>query len=62
MITLAQVLAGLVIIGLVGSGLEKVGQNLKYPRVEATGKVLEAIAADAPKIIANIWTAFKGKP
>lgn len=61
MITLAQVLAGLVVVGLVGSALEKAGQSLNLPRLESVGKIMEGIASDAPKIITNIFSAVKGK-
>lgn len=60
MITIAQVLAGLVAVGIAGSALEKAGIYFKLPRLEATGKTLEAIAADGPKIVANLISVFKG--
>ncbi len=60
MITIAQVLAGLVVIGAIGSALEKAGDAFSLPRLTAVGKVLEGIASDGPKVIANTWAAFKG--
>ena len=60
MITIAQVLAGFVVAGIVGSALEKIGIQFKLPRVEAAGKTLESIAMDGPKFVANIVSSFKG--
>ena len=60
MITIAQVLAGLVVIGILGSAIEKVGMQFELPRVIAVGKVMEGIASDGPKIVANLLSIFKG--
>lgn len=60
MITITQVLAGLVVVGLIGSVLEKAGQQFALPRLEAVGKTMEAAAADGPKIIANLVGIVKG--
>lgn len=61
MITLAQILAGLVVVGLLGSTLEKVGLQFNLPRLESAGKLLEGFASDAPKIVSNAWGIVKGK-
>lgn len=47
-------------IGLIGSGLEKLGTALAWPRLEAFGKVLEAIASDVPKALSNGKTLLVG--
>lgn len=60
MITITQLLAGFVVAGIVGSALEKIGLQFKLPRVEAAGKAIESIAADAPKFISNILGVVKG--
>lgn len=60
MITVAQVLAGLVAIGIIGSALEKAGESFDLPRLIAVGKIMEGIASDGPKVISNIAAAFKG--
>ena len=62
MITIAQVLAVLVGVGIVGSALEKAGYAFNLPRLTAAGKVMEGIASDGPKVVANIIAAFKGSP
>lgn len=50
------------VIGLIGSGIEKLGLQLSWPRLVAVGKALEAIAADLPKLITNLKTVAVGKP
>ena len=62
MITITQVLAGLVAIGVLGSSIEKVGIALQNNRIIAIGKLLEGIAQDCPKIIKNVYNAVTGKP
>lgn len=51
-----------IIVGLVGSAIEKIGLAGNWPRVVAVGKALEAIATDLPKFAANAKAAFTGKP
>ena len=60
-LTLAQILIVLVVIGIVGSAVEKAGLALEMPRVIAVGKVLESLAADLPKTISNVYGTFKGE-
>ncbi len=59
-LTLAQILLILVVVGIVGSAIEKAGMVLEMPRLIAVGKVLESLAADLPKTISNIYTTFAG--
>lgn len=58
--TLAQILIVLVVVGIVGSAVEKVGMALNMPRVIAVGKVIESIASDLPKTISNAYGMVKG--
>lgn len=51
-----------IIIGLIGSGIEKLGLAYKWPRVVAVGKALEAIAADLPKLLSNLKAIMSGGP
>jgi hypothetical protein len=49
-----------VVVGLVGSAIEKVGVAFGFPRAVALGKTLEAFAGDLPKALANLPTIFRG--
>lgn len=51
-----------IVVGIVGSAIEKIGLAGDWPRIVALGKVLEALAADIPKGVANIKAAITGKP
>lgn len=51
-----------IVVGIVGSAIEKIGLAGNWPRVTAVGKVLEAIASDFPKAVANVKAAVTGKP
>ena len=51
-----------IVIGLIGSLIEKVGLKLALPRVVAFGKMLEAVAADLPKLLSNVVALAKGEP
>jgi hypothetical protein len=51
-----------VVIGLIGSLVEKVGLKLELARVVAFGKMLEAVAADLPKLLSNVVALAKGEP
>lgn len=50
-----------VVIGAIGSAIEKAGIELKSPRAIAIGKAIEAVAADGFKLKKNILAAFSGK-
>jgi len=51
-----------IVVGIIGSAIEKIGLAGNWPRVTAVGKVLEAIASDFPKALANAKSAVTGKP
>lgn len=51
-----------VVVGVAGSIVEKVGLHFELPRMVAFGKLLESVAADIPKFLANLAALAKGAP
>lgn len=49
------------LVGAFGSFVEHVGKVANRPRVEAVGRALEAVAADFPKLLANVKAVASGK-
>jgi hypothetical protein len=49
-----------ILIGALGSLLEKAGIKYKSPRLEALGKLLESVGADGPKGATNLGTLVAG--
>ena len=47
------------VVGGVGSIIEKVGMELDHPKLQAVGKTLESIAGDLPKFITNVWSLLR---
>lgn len=60
MITISQLLVGIVVVGIVGSSLEKIGVALNAPRVKAVGEAIAAIAADLPRFVEKLVAAKNG--
>ena len=66
MITKEQIIGAIaaavvyILIGALGSLLEKAGIKYKSPKLEALGKLLESVGADGPKGATNLGTLVGG--
>jgi hypothetical protein len=56
--SIEQILLIIVVVGLVGSSIEKIGMTIGSPKTEAVGKAIESVASDLPKFVTNIVSIF----
>ena len=48
-----------VVVGIVGSAIEKIGISIGSPKIQNVGKAIESVTADIPKLITNLLGVFK---
>lgn len=59
--SLETVLVIVVVVGILGSTIEKIGLATGSERVTNVGKAIEAATTDLPKLINNIFALVSGK-